>query len=377
MEAAKLAVAKLTARKGHFTDVEEVVRPAITWEHVYPQRTELVTEAVDREVHQDHYHTTVQPLAHTETLPARHSHSLLPAKKVQFEHDDVEATRLRLAADAARFQSTSRTEPTSYSRSEQAAVVGEHIHHHVHELVQPIIYKETVVPEVVHTTIPIHERIHIAGEFHGMSALPPKTLEQFRSAASSERRTQAYEGTPRAYHSDLATTFEQLRMGQRNSSPPRASTTPLRTNTKTITNTSTNTTSNFSHNSQPPPVNHQVNTNLANNRVSTNTTTSTSSSVPRTPTNQRINPNTDYTIRRSSSSTSSSSLQSPSTPKTPRSPMMGTQSAIPPMPTRDLAYDSPPMKHGNVAQPVQIAGGDTSPRVSADTSHQSRLRRFF
>lgn len=59
MEAAKAFISKHTGRTGHRTDVEEIVNPAVTWETVKPHRHEVITEAVDREVHQHHYHTTV------------------------------------------------------------------------------------------------------------------------------------------------------------------------------------------------------------------------------------------------------------------------------------------------------------------------------
>lgn len=62
MDAARAAIGKITGRTGHQTDVDETVNPAVTSETVKPHRHEETTEAVDREVHQDHYHTTVQPV---------------------------------------------------------------------------------------------------------------------------------------------------------------------------------------------------------------------------------------------------------------------------------------------------------------------------
>lgn len=69
MEKAKQAVAKLVSRDGkHTTEVDEDVRQAVTDEQVRPHRHEHVTTAVDKEVHQDHHHTTVQPLKAKEVL---------------------------------------------------------------------------------------------------------------------------------------------------------------------------------------------------------------------------------------------------------------------------------------------------------------------
>jgi hypothetical protein len=48
-----------TGKRGHTTDVTESVAPGVTSEYVKPTRHEELAETVDREVHQDHYHTTI------------------------------------------------------------------------------------------------------------------------------------------------------------------------------------------------------------------------------------------------------------------------------------------------------------------------------
>ena len=96
MQAAKDAVSKLTSRTGHRTDVDEVVNPAVTSETIKPHRHEETTEAVDREVHQHHYHTTVQPISHQETLPEKHTHNLMPQVTREFKHDNEEETSRRV-----------------------------------------------------------------------------------------------------------------------------------------------------------------------------------------------------------------------------------------------------------------------------------------
>ena len=70
MDKAKAAFSSILGRSGyHDTTVDESVRPAVSEETVKPTRHEELTEAVDREVHQDHYHTTVQPIQHQEVKP--------------------------------------------------------------------------------------------------------------------------------------------------------------------------------------------------------------------------------------------------------------------------------------------------------------------
>lgn len=74
----------------------------------------------------------------------------------------------------------------------------------VHETVQPVIHKETIAREVVHTTVPVHEK-HIApSEHHGISTLPAKTMSEFtKTTAGGSRSHEEYEGHPRPYNTGL------------------------------------------------------------------------------------------------------------------------------------------------------------------------------
>jgi len=55
MDKAKAAVASFPSKRGHSIDVTESVVSGATREHIKPTSHEELTEAVDREVHQDHY----------------------------------------------------------------------------------------------------------------------------------------------------------------------------------------------------------------------------------------------------------------------------------------------------------------------------------
>ena len=69
MEKAKQAVASLLSHDGkHKTTVDQDVREAVVDEHVLPKQHEEVTTAVDKEVHQDHHQTIVQPVKDQEVL---------------------------------------------------------------------------------------------------------------------------------------------------------------------------------------------------------------------------------------------------------------------------------------------------------------------
>ena len=70
MDAAKKAISDLTGNHGHHTtDVTEHYKPAVTHEHVSRTREHEDTTVIDKETHQDHYHTTVLPIKDQEILP--------------------------------------------------------------------------------------------------------------------------------------------------------------------------------------------------------------------------------------------------------------------------------------------------------------------
>jgi len=186
MDRAKGAVSDFLHRSGkHDTTVDERVAPAVTNEHITPTRHENVQTVVDKEIHQDHHHTSVQPVQAQEVLPEKHSHNLAGVKHTTHDHTNPDEIRQRLDAERAQFQDTSTTHDTKYTQSAAPTVGGEHIHHHVHETVQPVVHKETIQPSVVHTTVPIHETHHKAAEHHGVSELPAMTLDEFKNNGGS------------------------------------------------------------------------------------------------------------------------------------------------------------------------------------------------
>ncbi|KAL1621315.1 hypothetical protein SLS56_009255 [Neofusicoccum ribis] len=202
MEKAKAAVSDFMSKAGHHdTTVHENVAPAVHHETVKPERHEKVTTAVDKEIHQDHYHTSVQPVHDREVLPEKHHHNLVGVEHRQFEHGNDRDVKTRLGQEAAQFKNKTETSATRETRSAAPQVGGEHIHHHVHETIQPIVHKETIEPHVVHTTVPIHEVHHNAAQHHSSSALPAVSMADFKKQGGvltgREERYDGFEGEPR------------------------------------------------------------------------------------------------------------------------------------------------------------------------------------
>jgi len=203
MDKAKAALGNFLSKDGkHDTTVHETVNPAVTNEHVTKTQQENVTTAIDREVHQDHYHTSVQPIKDREVLPEQHSHQMAGVETREVKHGNDDHVKQRLAAEAAQFKSTRTVGETQHSQTAAPTIAGEHVHHHVHENIQPVIQKETIQPSVVHTTIPVHEIHQNEAKHHTASSLPAVSMDEFKRQgghlSGREERSDAFAGEPRA-----------------------------------------------------------------------------------------------------------------------------------------------------------------------------------
>ena len=203
MESAKAAVKDFMHKSGkHDTTVHETVAPAVTKETIAQEQREHVTTAVDKEVHQDHYHTSVQPIKDAETLPEQHHHRMIPVEERQFEHGNDADVKARLGQEAAQFKDETRHVEGAHMTNAAPVIAGEHVHHHVHETIQPVVEKQTIEPHVVHTTVPVHEVHHNEAQHHSTTALPAVTMDEFKNKGGAltgrEERHDGFAGEPRS-----------------------------------------------------------------------------------------------------------------------------------------------------------------------------------
>jgi len=203
MEKAQAAVSNFMKKAGHHdTTVHERVAPAVTHETVIPQKHENVTTAIDKEVHQDHHHTSIQPVKDKQVLSEQHHHNVVPVEQREFHHGKDHDVKSKLAETAAHFKDHQTVAPTKETHSAAPVVAGEHIHHHVHETIQPVVERETVQPHVVHTTVPVHEVHHNAAKVHEVSSLPAVHMADFKKSggvlSGREERFDGFEGEPRS-----------------------------------------------------------------------------------------------------------------------------------------------------------------------------------
>ncbi|CAK1358546.1 unnamed protein product [Cercospora beticola] len=203
MDEARKAVEAFMARNGrHDTTVHETVAPAVTQEVLTRREHQDITRAVDKEFHQDHYHTSVQPITTEEHREEQHHAVVQPVDEHNFEHDDPAETTKHLAAVDAEHRDTFESVVAERTTTELPTIEGQHIHHHVHERIQPVIQKQTFEYHVFHVVMPVREIHHNAAQHYSTSSLPTVTLDDFKRAGGQlngrEERYDAFEGEPRS-----------------------------------------------------------------------------------------------------------------------------------------------------------------------------------
>jgi hypothetical protein len=125
-------------------------------------------------------------------------------------------------SEAVRFKDASVTHEKQHTTGVAPRVGEGHEHHHgmikvlaprfptlfsspliVHENVQPVVHKETIQPEVVHTTVPIREIRRAEAEHHGLLVLPMKrwrnSLQGGILTGGGQKAHETYEGEPKSY----------------------------------------------------------------------------------------------------------------------------------------------------------------------------------
>lgn len=132
------------AEKDSNTVVEKEAAPAVEHETVKHQHEVREQEVVDRERHQHHYHTTVQPLKAREVEPEEHDHETAATQYRNTDKGDHAAgEKAGLDADGSAFESTSKNVELQEKHTTDKAQVNEETKHHYHETVQPVIEKGT------------------------------------------------------------------------------------------------------------------------------------------------------------------------------------------------------------------------------------------
>lgn len=116
------------------------VAPAVEHDKITREHETRERDVVEKEVHKDHYHTTVQPLKDREVEDTEHKFEQAPTEYRETDKDDG-AAKAQAEKNLSGFQDTVEEGKTKETEAKDETVMGEHVHHHMHEIIQPVIEK--------------------------------------------------------------------------------------------------------------------------------------------------------------------------------------------------------------------------------------------
>jgi len=163
--------------------VDSEVAPAVEHTHVKKEHETREQTFVEKEKHQDHYHTTIQPLKDSEVLPERHDY--VQETEQRSTNNDDGTAKATAEADRAGFESTSE-QKQSESKTEEPTQEKEHVHHHLHETVQPVIEKEVIKPSITHKRVDVKEKIQEPAEYHSVTTNSAVSVDEFKNKLNGE-----------------------------------------------------------------------------------------------------------------------------------------------------------------------------------------------
>jgi hypothetical protein len=111
------------------TTVLQEEATAVVHEDVKRHEHEQVDTVVDKEVHKDHYHTTIQPIKDEKVLPVKHVYKDTEAE-VEIDHRD-DTAKEKAKEEAATIQNEKTVEGTTHSKEHAPVQENEHIHQSV------------------------------------------------------------------------------------------------------------------------------------------------------------------------------------------------------------------------------------------------------
>ncbi|EGG11081.1 uncharacterized protein MELLADRAFT_92500 [Melampsora larici-populina 98AG31] len=157
---------------------QKVVAP-VTHNLIKHQETEEVLRAREHDRHIHHVQHHVQPVKDLEVRDEVHHTTVAPTTVI---NENLSAT----ADDAAAYESigTQFKDQVVHAETKREVVdLGETVqvreHHHVHNVIQPVIEKETHDRHRIHTTVPVHHITHEAPIIHNSISHEPLSMDDY------------------------------------------------------------------------------------------------------------------------------------------------------------------------------------------------------
>ncbi|KAH9476668.1 hypothetical protein JR316_0010582 [Psilocybe cubensis] len=151
----------------------------VTHERVRHIETEEISRVKDRERHIHHIQHHTQPIVAAEELEEQHKSFIHPVTHVREKHANKVEDNTLFEGQVNQFHDTLMHSSKERTIIDKGTTVNETVHHHVHHVIQPVIEKETIDRQHIHTTIPIHEVTHEAPVVHQSQTHAPVPMEHF------------------------------------------------------------------------------------------------------------------------------------------------------------------------------------------------------
>ncbi|KAI1818668.1 hypothetical protein GGS20DRAFT_594634 [Poronia punctata] len=153
--------------------LDQRTAPAVEHETVQRQHEQREQTVIDKERHQDHYRTTVQPLEERQVMPEEHRYEQAEVQHRHFQHDRDHEAKLAHERQQQQFQDATKERDVNRKSTREPAMTSEHVHHHLHETIQPVVEK------VTHKTVPVKETHQERGIDEGISVNKPISKAEF------------------------------------------------------------------------------------------------------------------------------------------------------------------------------------------------------
>jgi len=164
-------------------DVTE--KPKIVQEKVISKKKEVIQPVIVREREQIEINQVTQPYHQTEIKPAIIKEKELAPEFREYKQGMSEESKKEYKEESSKYKSTLEYAPVEYERIEKAPVIHETIKKVVKTEVQPVIYKETIQPEIIKEVKPIYEKIIEAPVVHHET----KEIKELKTIRSTGQQT--------------------------------------------------------------------------------------------------------------------------------------------------------------------------------------------
>jgi len=166
------------------TQDESIVAP-VTHESIQHQETEEVLRARQHDRHIHHLQHHVQPVQDKEIRDEVHHSNVLPKTDLHESHANTKEDSKAFKAIGNQFENQTIDAGTTRSIVDLGEKTNTVEHHHIHNVIQPVIEKETHDRHRIHTTVPIHHVTHEAPIVHQSIQHQPLNMKDFLQRGGS------------------------------------------------------------------------------------------------------------------------------------------------------------------------------------------------